>query len=96
MAKKKTPKRLTKRERKALYGKGPSGASQHIHCVACGAHLDSHQFNDTPATARWIRCEHGSTFASCEDCVPEARKRLEEHDRSGRPVQVAPAWHNHA
>ena len=95
MAKQKTPKRLTKRERKELYGKGPSGASQHIHCVACGAHLDPHQFKGPPATARWLRCDHGSTFASCEDCVPEAQRRLAEHDRSGRPVQTAPAWHQH-
>ena len=91
---KKTPKRLTKRERKALEGKGPSGNEEkHIHCVACGRHLHSHEFTSTPSTARWVRCDHGSTFGSCEACVAETRRRLAEHDRTGRPVQMAPAFH---
>ena len=98
-SKKRTPKTLTKRERKALFGRGPSGApkaaskNQHIHCIACGAHLDPAEFDGSPATARWIRCEHGSSFPCCLSCEPEATRRLAEHDRTGRPVQVAQAWH---
>ncbi|MCA9624000.1 MAG: hypothetical protein KC731_33485 [Myxococcales bacterium] len=92
-AKKKTPKRLTKRERKALEGKGTSGADGHIHCVACGAHLHAEQFTGRPSTARWVRCQHGSRFASCVGCTQETMRRLAEHDRTGRPVQMAQAWH---
>lgn len=92
--KKKTPKRLTKRERKALQGKGSSGAEEaHIHCVACGRHLHGQQFTGRPSTARWIRCQHGSKFASCVGCVTETKRRLDEHDRTGRPVQTTAAWH---
>jgi len=91
---KKTPKRLTKRERKALEGKGKSGLDgMHIHCVACGTHLHAPQFTASPSTARWLRCNHGEKFASCLGCVDETRRRLAEHDRSGKPVQVAAAWH---
>jgi hypothetical protein len=91
---KQTPKTLTKRERKALEGRGPSGQDdRHIHCVACGAHLDPAQFTARPSTARHVTCRHGSRFACCEGCVSEALRRLEEHDRSGRPVQTAAAWH---
>lgn len=90
----KTPKRLTKRQRKELEGKGPSGhQEQHIHCVACGRHIDGGEFTGTPASARWVRCDHGSRFASCEGCVDETKRRLAEHDRSGKPVQMAGAWH---
>lgn len=89
-----TPKRLTKKERKALEGKGPSGQeSKHIHCVACGRHIDGAEITATPATARWVRCRHGSTFASCVGCVDETTRRLEEHDRTGQPVNSAGAWH---
>ncbi|MEQ9322543.1 MAG: hypothetical protein RIF41_25475 [Polyangiaceae bacterium] len=91
--KKKTPKRLTKRQRKALEGKGKSGAAAHIHCVACGAHLHEHQFTGRPSSARWVRCQHGSTYASCVGCVTETKRRLDEHDRTGHPVQTAAAWH---
>lgn len=93
MAKNKTPKRLTKRQRKALEGKGSSGAPEHVHCVACGAHLHEHQFTGRPSTARWVKCQHGSRYGCCEGCVDETRRRLEEHDRTGNAVQTASAWH---
>jgi hypothetical protein len=96
-SKKRTPKTLTKRERKALEGRGPSGSpkhqAQHIHCVACGAHLDESQFTSTPPTARYVRCQHGSRFSCCAGCVQEAMRRLDDHDRNNRPVQIAEPWH---
>lgn len=93
MAKKKTPKRLTKRQRKELIGKGTSGNPEHVHCVACGAHLHAEQFTGRPSTARWLKCLHGSRYGSCESCVDETKRRLAEHDRTGNPVQVTTAWH---
>ncbi len=92
----KTPKRLTKKQRKATTGAGPSGhdhAGGHIHCVACGVHLDPAQFSASPAAARWLTCQHGSRFASCTGCVREAQARLDEHDRTGTAVATAAAWH---
>ena len=90
----KRPKQLTKRERKALNPSRPAPAAQaqHIHCVACGIHLHAEQF-DPPATATYVRCQHGSTFASCMECVPRTRELLAEHDRTGQPVRVTGAWH---
>jgi hypothetical protein len=91
---KKTPKRLTKRERKALEGRGPSGhEGEHIHCVSCGRHIDPPEFVDRPSKARWLRCDHGTRFAACAPCVPDAQRRLEEHEQSGKPVAVAGAYH---
>jgi len=91
---KKTPKRLTKRQRKELEGKGRTGnEDKHIHCVACGRHIDGAELTSTPATACWVRCNHGSTYGSCLGCVDETRRRLAEHDRSGQPVKAASAWH---
>ncbi|MSP26420.1 MAG: hypothetical protein EXR75_14960 [Myxococcales bacterium] len=91
-----TPKRLTKRELKAERGGGSTPHEhhdEHIHCVACGAHLDAAQFTESPAAARWIYCQHKSRFASCTGCVPEAQRRLDEHDRTGKNVATAGAWH---
>ncbi len=92
----KREKRLTKRERKALDpSRGASGHNheeQHIHCIACGRHLDAAEF-DSPATATIIKCAHGSTFPSCVACVANSRVLLEAHDRSGQPVKTAAAWH---
>lgn len=88
----KTP---TKRERKALNGVGPTGTTrepQHIHCVACGRHLDPAEFNQ-PATATRVQCDHKSQFASCVGCVAKTRELLAEHDRTGQPVKTANAWH---
>lgn len=94
--------RLTKKERKALAGgprpaqvPGPKGHQhqhQHIHCVACGRHIDASEF-DEPATATVISCEHGSQFPSCVACTDKTNALLEEHDRTGKPVEQAQAWH---
>lgn len=92
----KREKQLTKRERKALNparAKAPAqGQAQHIHCVSCGVHLNVEQFDD-PATATYVRCKHGSTWPSCVACAPRSRELLAEHDRTGKPVQAAGAWH---
>lgn len=93
----KREKKLTKKERQALTGKGPSGTranngAEHIHCVACGRHLDASEF-DTPATATFVQCQHGSQFAACLGCQIPAQKLLDEHDRTGQPVRAASAWH---
>ena len=96
----KREKKLTKKERQAITGKGPSGAratgggggDQHIHCVACGRHLDPQEF-DSPATATFLQCQHGSQFAACLGCQIPGQKLLDEHDRTGQPVRAASAWH---
>jgi hypothetical protein len=88
-------KRLTKRERKALEPRRPAAAGaepQHIHCVACGRHVDAAEFN-APATAKMLRCQHGSTFASCVACEARSVALLAEHDRTGQAVRIAGAWH---
>lgn len=87
--------RLTKKERKALAPTRPQAASdghQHIHCIACGRHLDEADF-ESPATATIITCDHGSNFPSCVRCMPQSMALVKEHDRTNTPVQVAPAWH---
>jgi hypothetical protein len=94
----KTPKRLTKRQLKELNGKGPSGtpkASQerHIHCISCGRHLDPADFSGVTAKAQMLTCQHGSEFAACLACVPDAQARLDEHDRTGNPPNIAAIWH---
>jgi hypothetical protein len=87
-------KRLTKRERKA---QAPAGEhahdAQHIHCVACGRHIDPDEFGKSPPNALFIRCQHGSRFAACSGCQARATELLAEHDRSGKPVAAAAAWH---
>jgi hypothetical protein len=96
----KREKRLTKRERKELAPPRPATAAaprannqeQHIHCVACGRHLDPVHF-EPPATATVVRCQHGSSFAACSACVPRATEMLAEHDRTGKPVAAAAPWH---
>lgn len=90
----KREKTLTKKEKKALKGPRPEQHDhdhQHIHCVACGRHLDPSEFRSAAAT--WLTCKHGSRFASCADCANKGRQLLEAHDRSGRPVEAASAWH---
>jgi hypothetical protein len=88
------PKRLTKRERKALVPQRPQAHehAQHIHCVACGKHLEPAEFH-LPDGATWIECLHRSRFASCVQCVDMSKRLLAEHDRTGQPVQTAAAWH---
>jgi Fe2+ or Zn2+ uptake regulation protein len=95
----KRAKKLTKKERKALYPstqtQAPSGHHHHghIHCTSCGRHLDEHEFESEPATAMWVSCQHQSQFSSCSACVDKTRALLEEHDRTGQPVRSAAAWH---
>jgi hypothetical protein len=91
----KREKKLTKRERKAEKGIGPSGQAKepaHIHCVACGRHIDPAEFN-APATATGVFCQHKSRFASCVGCVERTKELLAEHDRTGQQVKMAAAWH---
>jgi len=85
---------LTKKERKALAGpKSPQGQHQHIHCIACGVHLDPSEFEPPRSSATVIRCQHGSSFPACTGCVQIAQQLLAEHDRTGQPVKTASAWH---
>lgn len=91
----KRAKQLTKRERKALAGPRPAAPpadTKHIHCIACGKHLDEADF-EAPATATTITCEHGSTFPTCVKCVPKSTQLVKEHDETNQPVKVAGAWH---
>lgn len=91
---KRKPK-LTKRERKALSPARPIAHShehQHIHCIACGKHLDEADF-EAPATATVITCDHGSNFPSCVMCMSQAMALVKEHDRTNQPVRISPAWH---
>jgi hypothetical protein len=93
---KRKPK-LTKRERKASAPQRPAGQQhqhkhQHIHCIACGRHLDEHEF-EAPATATILTCDHGSNFPSCVKCMPQSMALVKEHDRTNQPVKMASAWH---
>jgi hypothetical protein len=92
----KREKRLTKRERKALAPPRPARAGgaddKHIHCVACGKHLNPHEF-DHPATATRIACQHRAMFATCIACIDVSKNLLAIHDRTGQPVRAAAAWH---
>lgn len=89
----KRAKRLTKKERRAASGASSRGSGRHLHCIACGRHLHEHEFTDSPISARYIKCLHGSTFPVCVACVAQGQALLEDHDRTGRPVQSAGAWH---
>ena len=91
----KREKKLTKRERKALKDPRPNQPHQHqhIHCIACGRHLDEHEFAAAPPTATVLRCKHGSQFPSCVACASASQGLLDTHDRTGQGVQTAEAWH---
>lgn len=92
----KREKRLTKREKKAndpTHRPGPHAHNQHIHCIACGRHLDPSEFESSPPSATTIVCEHGSQFPSCVGCMRDAQALVDAHDKSGQPVKVASAWH---
>jgi hypothetical protein len=92
----KREKRLTKRERKALAGPRPGAPAhqhQHIHCVACGRHLDPTEFEGASATATHLRCKHGTEWSACTGCADRGHELLDTHDRTGQPVQAAAAWH---
>jgi hypothetical protein len=90
----KRAKQLTKRERKALSParQVAAPAAQHIHCIACGRHIDAAEF-EAPASATMLRCDHGSRFPSCVTCEGAAKALLLEHDRTGKNVHAASAWH---
>lgn len=93
---KRQPK-LTKRERKALQPARPAPAPPasphaHIHCIACGKHLDPNDF-EAPAVATTVTCDHGSTFPSCVRCLPKSTALVKEHDEKNQPVRAATAWH---
>ncbi len=111
----KRERHLTKRERKDKFGRGPTGTpptrgtaqtpaamqpGAHIHCVACGRHLDTVGAVQARAAAGrldelWatVTCQHGSQFYACFNCVAPARVILDEHDRTGREVKMATPWH---
>ncbi|MFM2417439.1 MAG: hypothetical protein RL385_2162 [Pseudomonadota bacterium] len=97
----KREKRLTKKERKDSSGAGPQRAASsaaeqqhhtHIHCIACGKHLDPAVFGE-PDGADFLRCDHGSDFPHCVACIDKARALVVEHDRTNQPVQKVAAWH---
>ena len=87
---------LTKREKKAMAPPRPAQPAPqgggHIHCVACGKHLDPNDF-EAPATATTITCDHGSQFPSCVKCMVKSTALVQEHDASNQPVRSATAWH---
>jgi hypothetical protein len=90
----KREKRLTKREKKQQSGGGGGGHDHnHIHCIACGRHIDPNEFGTAPPSAMVITCEHKSQFASCTGCEVTARYLVAEHDRTGKPVNAAAAYH---
>ena len=94
---KRKPK-LTKREKKALSPRpqqpqaAQAGGHQHIHCIACGKHLDESEV-EAPATATTITCDHGSTFPTCVKCMSQSMALVAEHDKTNKPVRTAPAYH---
>ncbi len=90
----KRAKQLTKRERKALAPpRASAGApAQHIHCIACGRHIDPVEL-EAPASATMLRCEHGSRFPSCITCQDRSKELISEHDRTGTNIRAAGAWH---
>lgn len=94
---KKAP-RLTKRERKATSAAQRPAANHthdhgHIHCIACGKHLDPSDFEPPVRSATVLTCQHGSQFPSCVTCTLTTQRILDEHDRTGQPVKAAGAWH---
>ena len=90
----KREKRLTKKERKEQSGGGGGHHDHtHIHCVACGRHIDPKEFEATPPSAMVIVCQHKSQFASCTGCEGTSRYLVAEHDRTNKPVNAAPAYH---
>ena len=96
----KRAKKLTKKERKALNATtGPRFVAEphdhahgHIHCIACGKHLEPDEFGE-PGGPAFYRCQHGTDYAHCAEHEAQARAAVDEHDRTGQPVQGAAAWH---
>jgi len=101
----KREKRTTKKERKAAAGgpvqgglrtAAPNAGHQHehahIHCIACGKHLDPDDFGEAQG-ATFYRCQHGSDFPHCVGCAARAKQLVDEHDRTGKAVQKVAAVH---
>jgi hypothetical protein len=86
-------KRLTKRERKDLTPSTSPQQAAHIHCIACGRHLEPEEFTTLRPTASYLVCDHQSRFPACVSCEPAARRLIAEHDRTGKPVAQTQAWH---
>jgi len=94
---------LTKREKKTLEPPRPPRARpvaaaggqghQHIHCIACGRHIDASELKGDAPKATVLTCQHGSQFASCVGCVDGSQHLIDEHDRLNQPVKSASAWH---
>jgi hypothetical protein len=89
----KREKRLTKREKKEQSGGGAQDHAKHIHCIACGRHIDPSEFSLAPPSALIITCEHKSQFPACANCEVTARYLVAEHDRTGKAVNSAAAYH---
>ena len=90
----KRQKKLTKRERKGLDPRREQGGQhQHIHCIACGRHIEPNEFTGSPVSARIITCAHGSRFPSCVGCLTQSQLLVDTHDRTNQPVKTAQAWH---
>jgi hypothetical protein len=90
----KREKKLTKRERKALEPRRAAPRDQaHIHCIACGRHVDPSEFASSPPSATYIVCEHRSSFPTCVGCSVQSQMLVAQHDRTGQPVKSAAAWH---
>ncbi len=83
----KREKRLTKREKKEQGGAGHNHEQGHIHCI------DPTEFSAAPPSALVITCDHKSQFPSCANCEVTSRYLVAEHDRSGKPVNTAAAYH---
>ncbi len=99
----KREKRLSKKERKAAEravtppraapAQQQHGHEQaHIHCIACGKHLDPDMFGEANG-ATFYRCQHGTDFPHCVGCAARAQQLVDEHDRTGKPLQKTAAWH---
>lgn len=93
---------LTKREKKTLEppraprtrpAAAAAGGHQHIHCIACGRHIDAAELSGDAPKATILICDHGSQFASCVGCVEGSQRLIDEHDRLNQPVKSASAWH---
>jgi len=89
----KREKRLTKKERRAISPSAPQQHSHHIHCIACGRHMEPEEFQGTSPRGVYLTCDHKSQFPSCTDCQVTARYLIAEHDRTGKAVNMAQAWH---
>ena len=95
---------LTKREKKTLEpprtprtrpvaAQAGGQGHQHIHCIACGRHIDASELSGAVPKARVLTCQHGSQFASCVGCVEGSQRLIDEHDALNQPVKAAAAWH---